>query len=344
MDLALTRRKIAAAFTVGLAAITAVGITSPAAEGQKGSCSPLDLAFVVDTTGSMGGALDNIKKGLNNIVGEATTVSGGNVRYGVVSFPGEEVIVNTPFADGNESAAKTAINGLSPGGGGSEPEASDEAMNTVINGLKASDRPAGQQTGDFQPPYRSGAEKLAVLITDAHPGGFDDAFTAADTAHVKSLAAQAKAKGIRITAVYVPTSGVDPEIKGIMQDWASGSGGEYRQTKSDGTGASAAIRASIASCGGKTTKKKRLRIRGRPHVIRAGTSRCITFRVRSGRKAVKGAKVRFAGKSHKTNKKGRATFCVKFKKTGRKGVRVTKKGYVAGRTSVFVAAAPRFTG
>ena len=75
----------------------------------------------------------------------------GNVRYAVVTFPENNVVVNQPFT-GSESTARSAVNGISLGGGGGIPESSDEAMNTVVNGLNASDRAPGQQTGDFQPP------------------------------------------------------------------------------------------------------------------------------------------------------------------------------------------------
>src|SRR5206468_2237008 len=114
----------------------------------------------LDNTGSMGGAIDNIKKGLNKIIGEANTVSGGNIRYALVTFPEDDVVVNTPFADKNEAAEKSAINATFASGGGNIPESSDEALETVVLGRKASDVPAGKQTGDFQPPYRASAQKI----------------------------------------------------------------------------------------------------------------------------------------------------------------------------------------
>jgi hypothetical protein len=351
MDFALTRRKIGAAFTVGLAAMTAVFTTAPAESAKKASCTPLDLAFVVDTTGSMGGAIDNVKKGLDKIISEAKSVSKGDYRFGVVSVPGESITVNTPFADKNDAAAKSAIDSFSASGGAGEPEDTDGGVQTVIEGRKASDVSGtssdpegsrGPQTGDFQPPYRSGAQKLVVLITDAHPSGGDDSFEASDTAHVRALGNEAKSKGVRITAVYVPTSGVDPEIKALMKSYASRSGGQYSQTKPDGKGASAAIRASIASCGGKI--KKRLKLSATPRVIRAGATRCVTFKVKSGKKAVRRATVSFAGRKAKTNRKGRATICAVFRKVGRRRATAKKSGFTAGHTSVFVRTAPRPTG
>lgn len=344
---ALTRRKLGAAFVVGLAAVTAVYSVAPAEGAKKGSCSPLDLAFVLDNTGSMGGAIDNIKKGLNKIVNEANTVSGGNVRYGLVTFPEDNVVVNTVFADHNESAVKSSINSTFAGGGGNTPESSDEALETVVLGRKASDVPPGKQTGDFQPPYRSSAQKIAIVITDAPPGAFDDDYDATAKAHYKQVAKEAKARHIRVTSVWVggsPKGSGDPDAKPALQDYAKTTGGEFRTTQADGTGASAAIRASIASCGGKKKKRKRLKVRGTPHTLTAGKSSCVSFRVTSGGKAAKGVRVRFAGHSAKTNSKGRARICVRFSSAGCRGVRATKRGSLPGRTRVCVAAAPRFTG
>jgi Mg-chelatase subunit ChlD len=343
MGISPGRGKIAAALTVGLAAVSAVGITSTAGGQGRGSCSPLDLSFVVDNSGSMGGAISNVKRGLDNIITEAERVGAGNVRYAVVTFPENNVVVNQPFT-GSESTARSAVNGISLGGGGGIPESSDEAMNTVVNGLSASDRAPGQQTGNFQPPYRRSAEKIAILITDALPGGFRDEYTSEAKSSVRTVADQARRRGIRVTAIYVggrPTP--DPELRGIMRAWARRTGGEYRTTTSDGRGVSAAIRASIARCGGKPTRR-RMRVRPNPRNVRVGSTRCITFTVRSGRSRVRRARVRFVGQTKRTNSSGRATFCVRFSRTGCRGVRATRSGYRTARSRVCVAAAPRFTG
>jgi von Willebrand factor type A domain-containing protein len=338
------RRNSAVALTLALA--TAVALTTQPAAGatfKSGSCTPLDLAFVIDNTGSMGGALTNVKKGLNKIVNEANTVAAGNLRLGVVEFPEDNVIVDTPFADNNEAAAKTAINGITLGGGGSVPESSDEALDTVVRGLRASDRPAGKQTGDFQPPYRSKAEKIAVIITDATPGGFADTFDSAAKKHAKNVAIAARNRGIRISSIYVPTGGFeDPDVVKIMKQYASISHGQYRKTKSDGSGTATAIEATIASCAGKTTGK--LRVIPSRRTITAHHRTCVTFTVKSGKKRIRGATVSFAHEKAKTNKRGHARICATLGRLGRRGVKATKSGFRRGRTAVFVIRAPGFTG
>src|SRR5437867_2379099 len=67
--------------------------------------------------------------------------------------------------------------------------------------------------------YRSGCVKIAVLVTDAHPGGCDDSFTTGvDDVHAHSVALAAAKAGIVISAIYVPTSGQNDEIRDIMED------------------------------------------------------------------------------------------------------------------------------
>ncbi|HXG59272.1 MAG TPA: vWA domain-containing protein [Thermoanaerobaculia bacterium] len=218
-------------------------------------CGPMDVVFIVDTTGSMGGAIDNVKAELPAIITQIQNASGGDFRLGLVEFK-DEVIVVADIAGGNIEAITAGINGLSASGGASEPEASDEAIKTVIRGLRAADRGEGQQTGDFVGGFRPEATKIVILITDARPAGFDDRFTAGvDDAQAAALATEAATKGIRISAVFVPTSAavafdVVETVRTIMQSYASLSGGIYVETEEDGTGTADAVKDIIAGCGG----------------------------------------------------------------------------------------------
>ena len=311
-----------------------------ASQFKKGSCAPLDLAFVVDTTGSMGPAIDNVRAGLDRIVSEAVTVAGGNLRLEVMDFS-DDVFVREPFALNNQDRAKAAIRALTLQGGGNLPEASDEALNTAINGLPASARPGGDQTGDAV-PFRTG-EKIAVLITDALPGGFNDRHTSADKANARRVAEDARAKGIRISSIFVPTGGRNPEIEKIMKQYATISRGQYRMTKQNGSGTATAIDATIASCAGKISRKKKLKVTPTPKQRQQGR-RCFSFKVTSRGKAVSKATVKLVGKRAKTNRRGRATICSTFGRVGARGVRASKSGFTADTASVFITRRPRFTG
>ena len=346
--LARSRRHFVVALSILSVAVLIALTTGPAgaqraAQFTPGSCAPLDLAFVVDTTGSMDGAISNVKSGLNRIVDEARTVAGGNLRLEVIEFK-DDIRVLTPFASNNEAAAKDAINSLTASGGNREPEASDVALETAVKGLPASSRGPGQQTGDAV-PFRPG-EKIAVIITDARPGGFDDTYTSADDANATAVARAARDRGIRISAIYVPTFSVETTERNILRRYASISGGQFRQTNSDGSGTATAIDATIATCAGKVSARKRMRLTVNPRARRVGTLTCYTFKAtrRSNGRAVRNALVRFAGRSKRTNSQGRATFCVRFNRAGRKGASATRSGYTRATTAVFISRRPTFTG
>jgi hypothetical protein len=215
----------------------------------EGSCGPMDVAFIIDDTGSMGGAIDNVKAETASLLAQIDAASGGDDQLALVTFK-DSVTVLSDLAAGNEAAVAAGIAGLVASGGLALPEASDEALNTVVNGLDEADRAPGQQSGDFDGTFRAGAVKIVILVTDALPGGFDDTYTAGvDDVNAHARALEAAAAGILISAIYVPTDAVDAVEAAIMTDYATTTGGTFTQTNPDGTGTAAAISALIEDCG-----------------------------------------------------------------------------------------------
>ena len=205
----------------------------------------MDIAFVVDATGSMGEAINNVKAAIPQLMDQVVAASSGDYRAELVQFH-DSIDVTVPFAAGNRSALQNAVASLAAFGGGNLPEMSDEALRTTIDALG----PRPFQTGTAL-PFRSSALKIIVLITDALPGGFDDQYTpGVDDVNANQRALDAAAAGIKISALFVPTQGVDPLIVSIMQNYATRTGGIYLQTQSDGTGTADAIREVISACGG----------------------------------------------------------------------------------------------
>ena len=109
----------------------------------------MDLTFIVDTTGSMGGEINNVKTGLAAVIAEAQLASQGNtLRLGLISFDGftsvntfgagtisqDFVRVHYPLTT-NVAGVQAAIAGtaLNIGFGQGGPEASDQAKATAIN-------------------------------------------------------------------------------------------------------------------------------------------------------------------------------------------------------------------
>jgi von Willebrand factor type A domain-containing protein len=241
------RGALACAAIAVLGTVTFTPATTAAPSPAPSRCGPLDVAFVLDDTGSMGGTITNIKAGINSIVNDVVTASGGDYQFGLVTFKDTVNVVND-LAPGNAAAVTNYVtNTLAAGGGGGEPEASDEAVNTAVNRLPALGRP---QTGNFSGVWRSNATKFVVLVTDARPGGFDDNYVVGtDNVNAAARATEAVGAGIKISAVYVPTStGYSSTIVPIMQTYATTTGGAYLQAQADGAGTATAIQRFLSDC------------------------------------------------------------------------------------------------
>jgi Ca2+-binding RTX toxin-like protein len=122
-----------------------------------------DIAFVIDTTGSMGSSIGGVKARASEIINAAFAGGKNDGRIGVVGFkdntiPGEASRVILPFTDQDDfearkSAAVAAINGITVGGGGDAPETSFDGLRLALDGSM------GQ--------WRFGAGVLrAILFTD----------------------------------------------------------------------------------------------------------------------------------------------------------------------------------
>ena len=250
MAILLGRKDFILAFSIVLGTLTGSGKAA-------GQCGCMDIALVIDDSGSMGGAIDNVKAELPAIITTAQAASGSDLRIGVVSFPGigltnDGVLVRLPFTS-DTVLITNAVQGLSASGGNGEPESSDAALQFVVDGTTdtgctISNAPLGS--------FRSGCLKIAVLITDAHPGGCHDTFTVGvDDVHASVVADAAAAAGVLVSSIYVPTGIENAEIKAIMQNYADISGGVFVETAGDGTGAGEGISDIVATCGSTGTNE-----------------------------------------------------------------------------------------
>lgn len=213
-----------------------------------GTCGAMDIVFAVDVTGSMGGAIGNVIAELPNIIAAANAASGGDVRYALLTFHDQVHVIHNLTANAADVVA--GITALTAGGGSGEPEASDETLREIItNDALCTDG------SEFTEPFRPGAQKIVVLITDARPAGCDDDYTAGvDDVNAHQRALDALAADILISAVFVPTwLDYEASIVSIMGDYATTTGGQYTRVNEDGTGTGAAITAIIEACGGSET-------------------------------------------------------------------------------------------
>lgn len=145
----------------GLAAFLASRY-APAGGGGTARPNDVDIVFVVDTTGSMGGVIGSVRNNLNAIVDNLAT-STRSFRVGVVSYrdfserTGSSIDyparVETPFTS-DRTAISDAIASLTPNGGGDFPE-------SVLSGMDAG----------LGLSWRAGVTKVMVVIGDAPPLG-----------------------------------------------------------------------------------------------------------------------------------------------------------------------------
>ncbi|WP_224368175.1 vWA domain-containing protein [Hyalangium versicolor] len=211
------------------------------AEVDPCDCGPIDVVFAIDDTGSMGSSLAAFKASFPTLLAQIQA-SSIDYRLGLVTFKDTVTVVQN-LAVGNDAAMQTSINNLTASGGNNAPEASDEALNTVIHNILS----RTNQTGAFSGIWRTGARKFIVLITDNLPGGFNDAYTSNALANAQAL--DAFNQGIAIHAVYVPTSGTpNATVVSIMQNYANVSHGLYRQTLPNGSDLPQAVRDFLSGC------------------------------------------------------------------------------------------------
>jgi len=197
------------------------------ARGQAPECGCLDVVFVVDDTGSMGGAIASVRSNLGNIIDTAMAVSGGDLKMGLVTFK-DDVQVDCPLT-ANLAKVESAVMGLSASGGGDGPEASTEALQLVIDGMTSDFRcaAAAGSVGEF----RGECIKWIIFVTDQIAGACQGPGRAPSFPSPSSIADSAVAKDIVINALQVSSaSSVEAQLKtytdatgGIFGNVGSGS-------------------------------------------------------------------------------------------------------------------------
>jgi hypothetical protein len=184
---------------------------------QAPPVAPVEIVFVLDVTKSMQWAIEDLKNGIGKF---ADTLSKNQLdfRLGLVTFqditiPGEKVEV-IKFKVGQKDEVFTSdvgvfrdkVGTLKADGGGDPPESSLEALAEAAN-----------------MPFRQGASKILLLITDAPPK-VADGTRPADA--VAQRAATVKDKGI--DSVHIVVTRFDQEVyKPLLTAGADKAGGKY---------------------------------------------------------------------------------------------------------------------
>jgi hypothetical protein len=170
----------------------------------------VDIAFVVDATGSMGDELSYLQAELNDIIFQSKQISSKlNFRFANVFYrdAGANEIYTTRTMDFDRilSASVDYISQQSAGGGGDYEEAVEIALDSAINGLHWSE---------------NARTRVLFLILDAPPHKNPQV-----QEKLQRLILQAAEKGIRI--VPIGASGIDKGTEYLMRSMALGTNGTY---------------------------------------------------------------------------------------------------------------------
>lgn len=128
------------------------------AQAVQADVNEFDLAFVVDTTGSMGNFIEAAKRNMINIIDEVSQQNGINIRVGIVEYrdhPPQDSLPSRSyeFTDDKKSMQQN-IKNLHPAGGGDGPES---VFDGLVAGCKLS--------------WRKHSRHIAILVGDAPPHG-----------------------------------------------------------------------------------------------------------------------------------------------------------------------------
>ncbi len=170
----------------------------------------VEIAFIVDATGSMGDEINYLKAEMDNIIAESKTKlpKGTTIKVGSVFYKdkNDEYLTRPSALTTDVAAAQKFVNEQFAGGGGDFPEAVDAALETMVNDLKWSEE--------------NTTLRVAFLILDAPPHSDPET-----RARVEAQIRAAARKGIRV--VPVTCSGIDKSTEYIMRCMALLTNGTY---------------------------------------------------------------------------------------------------------------------
>lgn len=168
----------------------------------------MDIAFVVDATGSMGDEIQYLKEEMQDVIQRVQTQDRTlSIRTSSVFYKdfGDEYLTKISPFTANVSTTSDFIKEQSAGGGGDFPEAVDEALAVGIRDLNWSE---------------NARARIIFLVLDAPPHQDKEIIQ-----RMQDLIQEASAKGIRI--IPLSASGIDKSTEYLMRCIALGTNGTY---------------------------------------------------------------------------------------------------------------------
>ena len=173
--------------------------------GAEAPLDVLDLALVIDTTGSMGDEMAYLKVELQSIVDRVNTAHPGvRQRWSLIAYrdTGDEYIVRTTDLTGSLAELSTLLGEQDANGGGDEPEAMDQAL--------VASTELAWATGP--------AARVVFLVADAPPHSENESL---------ALDAVNRLREQGVSVYPVASSGVRDRAEFIMRSAALLTGGRY---------------------------------------------------------------------------------------------------------------------
>jgi len=168
----------------------------------------VELAFVVDATGSMGDEMEFLKSDLNDVI-QKVKDNNSNLEIATASVfyrdEGDDYVVkNSNFTTGIFSTLAFITN-QSAGGGGDFPEAVHTALNTTLDDLEWSEE---------------ARTRIAFLLLDAPPHHESDVID-----DLQNAIQKAAEKGIKI--IPITASGIDKKTEFLMRFFSISTNSTY---------------------------------------------------------------------------------------------------------------------
>lgn len=198
------------------------------AEKLRGNHDQVDIAFMVDATGSMGDELEYLKAELTDVIADVkeknvnTVVNTGTVFY---RDKGDDYVTKRSDFTSEISETVDFIRKQSAAGGGDFPEAVHVALHDAISGLQWSSHAKA---------------RILFMVLDAPPHHEEQVIS-----EINQLIGKASAAGIAI--IPITASGIDKETEFLMRYMAVATNGTYVFITNDSGIGNAHLEASVGN-------------------------------------------------------------------------------------------------
>ncbi len=185
------------------------GINQATLNSQAFPLDAVDVAFVVDATGSMGDEITYLQAELTDVLNRIKSFNNNlNLRAGSVFYRdiGDDYVTKVSPLTNNFSQTQSFVNNNHAGGGGNFPEAVDQALDVAINNLEWSAKARA---------------RIAFLILDAPPHQDQNEVIL----RLQRAIREAAKKGVKV--IPVTASGIDKETEFLMRYCALATNGTY---------------------------------------------------------------------------------------------------------------------